>query len=78
MDSSGTIATNETRLQQFMPSLEIIPLSLSIPESVGNLIKQNFYYWNTKYYSVHFSNLAFFLYLIWNERSFAIIHPVTT
>ena len=33
MDSSGTIDINKARLQQFLVFLEIIPLSLNVPES---------------------------------------------
>lgn len=38
MDYSGTININKTRLQ-FLLSLEIIPLSLNVLESMGNLVK---------------------------------------
>lgn len=39
MDYSGSTDINKTRLQQFLPSLEIILLSLGVLESMENLIK---------------------------------------
>lgn len=55
------IDINKTRLQQFLPFLETIPLWLGVPEYMGNLIKWNSYYWNTKYYCFHFWNVIFLL-----------------
>lgn len=36
MDPSDTIDINKTRLRQFLLFVEIIPLSLNVPESMGN------------------------------------------
>lgn len=53
---------NKTSLLQFAVSFGISVLSLDVPGSMGNGIKENSSNGNTQYSSVHFSALSFFFF----------------